>query len=273
MNEQLAAVETAEVETEVQEQDITALAKAKAKAIATIKKAYFPSVKLPDAQVIIDSMNAVCSEYNLAVVFNFDTEKEFPVGYGIGIVPISKRHAGETITLGVAIAAIPDIATVQDHENGMQFVLDAVVGNMMAKLANAVRPRGDNNETASSIPFSVEDFITSNRPEGVLLAFRKYANAYVKVLKKGGLKLLTESILRQALQSKAFAEQQFPKVGQDKWLAILDNMIARAEADDMAVGMLAEWRKTRDSATLQDDDVDLADLDFADLDAKPQTVG
>jgi len=74
------------------------------------------------------------------------------------------------------------------------------------------------------------------------------------------------------LQSKAFAEQQFPKVGQDKWLAILDNMIARADADGIAVGMLAEWKTTRYSATLSDDDVDLADLDFADLDAKPQTV-
>lgn len=272
MTEENTAVEPAEVETEVVEQDVTALAKAKAKAIATIKKAYFPMAKLAEAQTTIDAMNGVCAEYNLAVVFNFDTEKEFPAGYGIGIIPIAKRSGGENIVLGVAISAIPDVETVKEHENGNAFVVDAVVGNMMAKLANAVRPRGENNETASSIPFTVEDFITSNRPEGVLLAFRKYANAYVKVLKKGGLKLLTESILRQALQSKAFAEQQFPKVGQDKWLAILDNMIARAEADDIAVGMLAEWKTTRDSATLQDDDVDLADLDFADLDAKPQTV-
>jgi hypothetical protein len=239
--------------------------KAKKKALDSIKKAYFPSAKLADAQTTIDAMNTVCSEYGLAVVFNFDTEKEFPAGYGIGIVPISKRSGGETVTLGVAIAAIPDIETVQEHDNGNQFVIDAVIGNMMAKLANAVRPRGDNNETASSIPYSVDDFITSNRPEGVLLAFRTYAGAYVKVLKKGGLKLLTESILRQALQSKAFAEQQFPKVGQDKWLAILDNMIARAEKDGIAVGMLADWKTSRDSATLSDDDVDLSDLDFDDI--------
>ena len=264
MNESInneAVAETAEVATATPA-DVTELAKAKTKAIASIKKAYFPNAKLADAQVTIDAMNQVCADYNLAVVFNFDTEKEFPAGYGIGIIPIAKRSGGETVTHGVAISAIPDVETVQLHENGSQFVIDAVIGNMMAKLANAVRPRGDNNETASSIPFTVEDFITSNRPEGVLLAFRTYANAYVKVLKKGGLKLLTESILRQALQSKAFAEQQFPSVGQDKWLAILDNMIARAESDGMAVGMLAEWKTTRDSATLQDEDVDLSDLDF-----------
>lgn len=237
-------------------------AKQRAKDFASIKKAYFASAELATAQVTVEAMNSVCEQYGLTVVFNFDPEKEFPAGYGIGIIPIAKRVGGETVTLGVAIAAIPDVAEVQAHENGNQFVTDAVVGNMMAKLANAVRPRGEQNETASSIPYSVDDFITSNRPEGVLLAFRKYANAYVKVLKKSGLKLLTESILRQALQSKAFAEQQFPRVGQDKWLAILDNMIARAEADGVAAGMLTEWKQTRDSATLTDEDVDLSDLDF-----------
>ena len=211
-------------------------------------------------------------ETKCVVLFNVDAEEECQVGDGIVVIPMAKSSGVEYIILGQAMSAIPNVETVKAHENGNAFVIDAVIGNMMAKLANAVRPRGENNETASSIPFTVEDFITSNRPEGVLLAFRKYANAYVKVLKKGGLKLLTESILRQALQSKAFAEQQFPKVGQDKWLAILDNMIARADADGIAVGMLAEWKTTRDSATLSDDDVDLADLDFADLDAKPQTV-
>jgi hypothetical protein len=95
-----------------------------------------------------------------------------------------------------------------------------------------------------------------------LLAYRKFANAYVKVLKKKGLKFITESILRQTLQSKAFAEQQFPSVPQDKWVQILDSMIARANAEQIAVGMLSEWKQTRDSATLADKDVDLSDLDF-----------
>ena len=187
-----------------------------------IKKLYFTSAKLADAQTEIEKVNAIAEEHELDMIFNFDTEKDFPSGYGIAIVPVSKRDkaAKENVIVGVAIAAIPDLATVEQHENGKQFILDAVSGNMIAKLANAVRPRGDSGDSAASIPYSVDDFITSNRPEGVLLAYRKFASAYVKVLKKKGLKYITDSILRQTLQSAAFAEQQFPSVGQDKWVSI-----------------------------------------------------
>lgn len=256
-NDTAQSDETPEVQT------VEETAKARAKAIDSIKKVYFPSSKLGDAQTEIDRISAICEQYQLKVAFNFDVEKDaLPDGYGLGVIPISKRIKNENVTLGVAIAGIPDVETVRQHENGNQFVNDSVVNTMMAKLANATRPRGEDNETAASIPFTIEDFITSNRPEGVLLAFRTYASAYVKVLKKGGLKLLTESILRQALQSKAFAEQQFPKVPQDKWVAILESMIRRAEKDAIAVGLLAEWKQSRDSATLSDDDVDLSDLDL-----------
>jgi hypothetical protein len=86
----------------------------------------------------------------------------------------------------------------------------------------------------------------------------------VKVLKRKGLKFITDSILRQTLQSAAFAEQQFPSIPQDKWIQILDSMMARATAEKIAVGMLADWKESRDSATLKDTDIDLSDLDFAD---------
>ncbi len=229
-----------------------------------IKKAYYASAQLADAQVAMDSAMNIATALELEVVFNFDTEKEFPTGYGIALIPIAKRVNNVNQTLGVAIAAVPDLATVEAHDHGKAFIMDSVIGSMVAKLANAVRPRGTDGDTASSIPFSVEDFITSNRAEGVLVAYRKFASAYVKVLKKKGLKYITESILRQVLQSAAFAEQQFPKIPQDKWIQILDSMMARAEAEGVAVGMLADWKQSRDSAELSDDDIDLSDLDFAD---------
>lgn len=230
-----------------------------------IKKAYFASDKLADAQTAINSANEIAEALDLEVVYNFDVEKEFPEGYGIALIPIAKRVNNANVTLGVAIAAVPDVATVAAHDNGQAFITDAVIGNMIAKLANAVRPRGNDGDTAASIPFSVEDFITSNRAEGVLVAYRKFASAYVKVLKKKGLKFITETILRQVLQSAAFAEQQFPKVPQEKWVQILDSMMARATAEGVAVGMLADWKASRDSAELKDDDIDLSDLDFEDV--------
>lgn len=227
-----------------------------------IKKQYFDSKKIDAAQDAIGIVSAIAEEHGLKMVFNFDLEATFPEGYGIAIAPISKREKSTNHVLGVAIAAIPDVATVQEVEGGMQFVHDCAITSMIAKLSNSVRPRGDSGETAASIPFSVQDFITTNRPDGVLLSFRALAPLYVKMLKKKGLKLITESILRQCLQSSAFAEQQFSKIGQDKWIKILTSMIATAEKEGLAAGMLLEWQKTRDSATLQDDDVDLSDLDF-----------
>lgn len=236
-----------------------------------VKKAYFPSGKLAEAQLEIEKVNAIAEEHNLGMVFNFDPEVEFPAGYGLAIAPVTKNIDGKNTIKAVAIAAIPDLETVQSAEGGQQFVAKCVVGSMIAKLQNAVRPRGETGETAASIPFSVADFITSNRPEGVLLAYRKLASAYVKVLKKKGLTYITESILRQILQSAAFAEQQFPTIDQSKWEQILDSMIARAEADELAPGMLVEWRKTRDSAELVDASVDLSDIDFDDIMAPTET--
>ena len=230
-----------------------------------VNKEYFPSGKLEEAQEAIGKVQAIVDEHDLGMVFNFDTEADFPAGYGLAIAPITKNIDGKNTIKAVAIAAIPDLETVQAAEGGQQFVAKCVVGSMIAKLQNAVRPRGETGETAASIPYSVADFITSNRPEGVLLAYRKLASAYVKVLKKKGLTYITESILRQILQSSAFAEQQFPTIDQAKWEQILDSMIARAVDDELAPGMLTEWRKTRDSAELVDASVDLSDIDFDDL--------
>jgi hypothetical protein len=244
-----------------------------------IKKVYFNSTQMAEAQTAINAAVEIATGLGLEQVMNFDGEKEFPEGYGIALIPIAKRINNVNVTLGVAISAVPDLATVQAHEGGNAFIMDSVVGSMIAKLANAVRPRGDAGETAASIPYSVEDFITSNRPEGVLLGFRTFAGAYVKVLKKKGLKFITESILRQALQSAAFAEQQFPSIPQDKWIAIIDSMMARAVAAGVAVGMLEDWKASRDSAELKDTDIDLSDLDFDDtgevakVEAAPIAIG
>ncbi len=237
-----------------------------------VKKIYFPSGKLAEAQTEIEKVNLIADEHDLGMTFNFDTEAEFPAGYGIAIVPVTKNIDKKNVTVSVAIAAIPDLETVSNEEGGQQFINKAVISSMIAKLANAVRPRGEAGETAASIPFSVADFITSNRPEGVLLAYRKLASAYVKVLKNKGLLYITESILRQILQSAAFAEQQFPTIDQSKWEQILTSMIARAEADDLAPGLLVEWKQSRDSAELVDANIDLSDIDFDDLLPPVETV-
>lgn len=229
-----------------------------------MKKQFWDVSQLEIAQ---ETVNAVMETVNAAsgiLKFNFDPDKEFPDGYGLAVVPICKKDdSGAMQTLGAAIGAIPDYSVLVTKPDGAAYAKEVVETALMAKLANAVRPRADGN-VAASVPFTVEDFITSNRPEGVLVAFRKLASAYVKLLKGQGLKLMTDGILRSVLESAAFAESQFPKVPQASWEALLDSMIAKAEAGKMQPGMLVDWRKDRDTAGLPtDEDVDLSGLDFS----------
>jgi hypothetical protein len=234
--------------------------------LAEVARSYFTSSQLQDASELIGNVTEAAEREGKTVKFNFDIKKEMTPGYGIMVAPISKRtEAKGNVVTGIAVAAIPDLATVQAHENGASYVQDVVIASMVNKLLNAVRPRGAEGAIAASVPFTVDDFITSNRAEGVLVAYRQLAPAYVKVLKKKGLKYLTETILRQTLSNAAFAEQQFPKITQDKWVALIDSMIAAATKDKLAPGMLLEWKATRDSVTIGSDDVDLSDLSFDEI--------
>lgn len=233
-------------------------------AMNAIKKQFWNISQLEVAQATVNSVMEIVNRAGGTLKFNFNPEGDFPEGYGLAVVPICKKDGANVMqTLGAAIGAIPDYSALVTTTEGSAFAQDVVETALMAKLANAVRPRADGN-VAASVPFSVEDFITSNRPEGVLVAFRKLAPAYVKLLKSQGLKLMTDNILRSVLESSAFAESQFPKVPQASWEALLDSMIAKAGTAGMVVGMLADWRKDRDTAGLpSDDEVDLSGLDFS----------
>lgn len=244
--------------------------------LESIVKAYFPSAEIEKAGEAIALAQSVALANNVEVTYNFDIEKDFEAGYGIAIDHIAKRGANGNEIIGILVAGVPDFETVMDAENGSAFVKDSVIDKMLAKLKNAVRPRGEDNTVSASVPFTIVDFITSNRPEGILIAFNDLAPAYVKMLKKKGLSLMTVAILRQTLQSSAFATQNFPKIDQEKWLTILDSMIAKATKDGKAVGILVDWKTSRNSAELKDADVDLSDLDFdtmaVETAPKPETV-
>jgi len=235
----------------------------------SIEKQYYPSASIEAASAAIEQAQTIAESVGAKVTYNFNINDDFPQGYGILVDTITKRKADGSgnEAVGVLVAALPDFETVQNDEQGAKFIREKTIDAMTAKLKNAVRPRGEDGAVSASVPMSVTDFVTSSRPEGVLVAFRQMAGAYVKLLKKRGLSMMTEAILRQTLQSAAFAEQNFPKVTQDKWVTILDSMIANAKKENLATGIMEEWKQTRDSAELPTADIDLADLDFSAVDA------
>lgn len=227
-----------------------------------VKKAYFTSLQVADAEAYIQSAIGAAQAENGLVRLNFNAENELPEKYGIVVSPINQRSNGETSVVGVAVGAIPDYELLTEETAGAEWAQQQVINTLCAKFINAVRPKDSDNEPL--IPFEVGDFITSHRAEGVLVAYREYSGQVIKLLKSRGLMFINDQILRQILQSTAFAEQQFPNIDQAQWVKLLDAMIAQAEQSGLAPGVLTEWKDNRDKAGLPEiKDFDFSDLDFS----------
>ncbi len=250
-----------------EQQPASALGKSNALTMQSIKKQYFLANQSKEATAAIDSALALVKAEEGEVVFNFDPEKEIPTGYDFVVAPINQRDTNLNITkvIGVSVGAIPTYELMLQTPEGAAWIKEQATNNILAKLANAVRPNKQ-GEIASTIPFTVSDFITSNRAEGVLVAYRKFAPKFIKALKERGFVNLIDATFRQTLQSSAFAEQTFPNVPQSVWENIIQKMISLASEEGMIAGMLVDWVENRNTAGLPDIseiDIDgLADLDI-----------
>lgn len=221
-----------------------------------IDRRYFRPTELQDAQ---NYVNKIMTIEGIEVKRNFDPEKGLNDGFGLGIIPISKRveteEGGKNVVQFVAICAVPDIQVVVNHEKGQNFVSDVVHDHFMSKAANAFRIRPDGS-TAASVPETLEDFITSMKGKEGLKTFTEIAPTFVGALKKKGIKFMTPALLRQTLQSTAFAASQFEKINQESWVKLIDSMIAFAKEKALDPAILVSWKETRDqkqSTTLDDD--------------------
>ena len=228
--------------------------------LSDFDRQYWGPSELETAQAVVTAAIGACERAAVTPVFNFDPEVDFPEGFGLATLPITKRSElkGEgNIVVGMAIVAIPDPETIRASERGVRWMANTAIAAMLAKLANAIRPKADGT-TAASIPFAVEDFISD---ASSLAAFNAVSGPFVKGLRARGLKMLTKPTLRMALQSAAFAEQNFAAVSQDKWEAVIDKMIAAATAKNLDPGILSVWRATRANVEVDEGDFDLSALD------------
>ena len=165
--------------------------------------------------------------------------------------------------MAVLLLAVPDVATIAEHEQGAGFIRDTIVSNLMERAASAVRPRGSDPfmADASVLPFTVEQFISPARRGEGLATFRALAGDFVKVLKKKGIPFLSVSLFRQILESRAFAESQFPAIPQEKWETVLNVMVSAAGKKGLDPAILNHWKETPDSVEIETGDLDLAGLD------------
>lgn len=224
-----------------------------------VERCYFaPDVLASEAMPYLEKIESL---NDVKITRNFDPEKEFPENYGLGIVPITKRSdTGKgNVTIGVCVAAIPDVSLVAEHDKGSEFIRNTVHAFFLTKIANAARPKNDGT-SAGSLPFSLDSFLEKREKGEGLKTFTALAPDMVKSLRKRGLKLMTAFILRQVLSSKAFAETQFPKIEQESWLHVIDVMIKAAREKKLDPQVFITWKETRDSATAEEEEFDLTDL-------------
>ncbi len=227
-----------------------------------VTKRYFSPDQLVEAQTVLSQIVDAAEEGEIKR--NFDPEKSFPEGYGLAVIPLSRR--GDTpgagnITIGVAIAAIPDPEMVGSHDKGAEFIRAVITDTFISKVANACRPRADGT-TAPTIPFDIMDFLESRRGRESLKAFSEIAPRFVKALRQKGIRYMTAQLLRQTLVSKQFAETQFEKIPQEAWQKVLDGMIVKAKEAGLDPAVLVNWLATRDATEVADiGEIDLDEFD------------
>lgn len=233
----------------------------------SVDRRYFGPDKLEEAEAYIQQVQTVCSDDSLKTNCKdvLENKATVPEGYGLAVIPIAKRQEGGkgNKVIGVAIAVMPDAAYVAGQPKGVDYITGVVQDSFMAKIANAVRPRDDGGE--GTIPFTLEDFLTSMRGKESLKTFNELAPVFVKALRQKGMKSITPVILRQALQSAAFAEQHYGLVDQAEWLKVLDVMISKAKAKQLDPGVLVSWKETRNERETTEITSDLIDSALAAL--------
>ena len=244
-------------DTNETEQPVETTANTNEVTLQDIEKKFFPPAQLTDGTNYINEVMTIAAKENIEPVFNFDPAADFPAGYGISIIPLTKRVAERgNLTYGIVIAAVPTVETLAADEAGANFIAKIVTDNLLRQVS--AKPKDEGAQI--SIPFKIEEFVTTSRTSG-LAAFNAVASDYVKALKTKGLKFMSKVLLRQVLASAAFAEQQFPRLSQENWQLVLDSMVAHVKQKGMEAGVLAHWKSTRDEVEIDTSDIDLSDLD------------
>lgn len=236
---------------------------AKAPKLDDLGRAYY-SASNPQAETAVANAIAIAEHHKLPVSYSWDAANEpMPEGYDVAVVPLTKRTEDKgNVPVALWIAAIPSLEAIAAHEQGGRWIQDTIASALMAKFANTVRP-SEKKQAAGplSVPLSIDDFIIAATRDQGLSTYREHAKDWVKALKDAGLAAMNASLLRQVLSSASFAQQQFPKIPQAKWSALIDKMIARAQKESLDPGIISVWKTTRDETVLGADDFDLDALD------------
>ena len=187
------------------------------------------------------------------VTTNFDKPEDVPQNHGILFQPVLERAAkrgGPLQLTGMIVAHVPDLSIVQKTDAGTEYLIDALSELYGRRLKQDVA-QAQASHAKVKLPQNIEEFVARETRDNL---FQNLMQNTVRKLKKNGgsLALLTQAILKNALQSASFAKGMFPKITQADWAKVLDGMIAEADKQGLETSVLTDWRDTRNDKTLED---------------------
>lgn len=226
-------------------------------------KRVFAATQHADALSYLAELQA-CSDFDTAKIVSNIGDGGITEGQVVVIAPYNEREVVETTgkkeqhTIGFLILQVPSLEDFNATVVGSSFILDQLYGRLAQSWLGITRKNMDeNNGEAGELPTSVEMFvaITQRTRSGAdMSAFNKYWKHFADwfksrniTIKKATLQLYMSNkaeALRGAEKLENLVNEQVPN---GLFVAFINQMISKCEADRIDPSVLQHWLATRDN--------------------------
>lgn len=205
-----------------------------------------------------------------------------PAIYGEGInvmVAVLKERGdapGKSTVRAIVIAPTPDFAAILANDAGRAWAQGIIEKELNHVAVRQLRKADSIGDVVESMPKTLDDYITSNRESGGLLAayeelWRPIKSNLGKLSKPWRLANLSKKELRRALESSAYAAEYYPTLEEAKQGSLfafaLQGFIAQAKKSGLDPTIFERWAAGRDEKVLdlKDDSDDDEEIGLDDL--------
>lgn len=202
-----------------------------------------------------------------------DTEKFDADGFETMVATLKER--GAPTLKAVVVTAIPTMELLLSTDEGSDFVREIIRKELNHRAVRQLRVAENPATMADQIPYSVTSFISSSRGDaGIIETFNELYkdlnDTMGRASKAWKRRKLTKSDLRAALESKAFALDNFPELEDSGKNGSLFEMalklgIATAEKKGLDSTIFARWIESRATAAYEPEADEDEELNFDSL--------
>lgn len=202
-----------------------------------------------------------------------DSEKFDADGYETMVATLKERGADRL--KAVVVTPVPSLELLLESEEGTAFVREIMHKELNHRAVRQLRVAENPKTVADQIPYSVTSFTTSSRADsGIIESFndlyKDVNDTMGKASKAWKRRKLNKSELRAALESKAFALENYPELeeaGANGSLFVMALKLASTTATKKGLDttIFTRWMESRDAATYEPDEAEDEEINFDSL--------